>query len=180
VLSELGTERAETRYFLAEAAKTPDPDASDDLYRRVAAAAQKRGYQSTRAEALARLIARDVATAGDYHEQGQALSADAAKIPEALEALRIAYTKDPSQGEWLLERGVLAAQHNDHAGAITILQAFLEQTPRDDPSWAVASKWLARAQARLKKGAPKPKRPVDAATREAQTQRPTVHLDDGQ
>ncbi|MEM6996904.1 MAG: hypothetical protein AAF721_40755, partial [Myxococcota bacterium] len=97
LLAELGTQKAHMQFFLAEAAKTDDPLADADLYRRISAAARRRGQNPARAEAMATLVARGEATARDRHEYAQALSADATRIDDAVAELQAAYAADPSQ-----------------------------------------------------------------------------------
>lgn len=167
ILAELGTQEAHMRYFLSEAAQVDDPKADASLYRRIAAAARKRGQHPARADAMATLIGRGEATVDDYVERARALSADSARLREAAAVLKVAIDKAPERHDLLLERAVIIAQTQDFAEGADLLRKYLELAPEDAPKRKMAEERLKVLEAKIDSAkAPEDKAPADTKTPE--------------
>jgi tetratricopeptide (TPR) repeat protein len=126
-------QKAHARYFVAEAAKTDDPDADLAFYRRLAKTAQRYGRHATAVDAMKIATGREGVTAADWALYAEVLVHDQANIDEAIEALSRAYAMQPDQHQWLRDQAILVAQTTDTPRAIELFERY-KQAIKDVPS----------------------------------------------
>lgn len=146
----LGTRKAHGRHFIDEAARTDDPKADADFYRRLAATAKKHGRHETAAAALAKVLAREPDGAADWLALSRALQTDGARLEEAIAALDKVLALDPEASpEIRFERAVLIAQTADEARAIEAFEEYLKLPSADASSVALAKERIAELKGRI-------------------------------
>ncbi len=137
-LANVKNRRAVARYYLAEAAKTDDPDASGDLYARVAEAARKHGMIAEALAAQEKAVARDPSPANQF-ALGRLLTLDPQRLPEAAEWMAKARATD-DQLAWHYEEAVIRGQifvKEEAQRAADLLDSYVarvEALPEGDPN----------------------------------------------
>jgi tetratricopeptide (TPR) repeat protein len=156
LMLQLGTRKAHGRHFIDEAARSDDPKADADFYRRLAATAKKHGRHQTAAAALAKVLAREPDGAADWLALSRALQTDGPRLEEAIAALDKVLELDPNAAPDLrFERAVLIAQTPDEPRAVEAFEAFLKAAPEGHASIPMAKERLAELRGRLEQPAPR-------------------------
>lgn len=123
--------KAEAEYYLAEAIRGEGAHPVD-LDRKLAEAAVARGRSDLAAQAYARVVASEEATAEDWVAFARALSTDHARLSEAVDAYgkAIELRADPS---WIHEQAVVLGQLGRSMEAIAAFEAFIRASGGKDP-----------------------------------------------
>jgi len=134
LLVGIALRRAECRYYLAEAARVDDPQADGEFYRELGNALMGQSLYEDAASAYERRIDRGAAEAEDYGLLATALQGIANRQEDAAEALKKAFSLDPTRIEYLHDEGVLRGQVPGQAKqAAALLREFLARsTDADD------------------------------------------------
>jgi len=134
LLVGIALRRAECRYYLAEAARVDDPQADAEFYRELGDALMGQSLYEDAASAYQRRIGRGAAEAEDYGLLATALQGLADRQEEAADALKEAFSLDPTKIEYLHDEGVLRGQVPGQAKqAAALLREFLARsTDADD------------------------------------------------
>lgn len=134
LLAKTGRHRAEATYYLLEAAKTDEPEASAKDYDAVADTLRKYGEYAASVEARTLAIAREDA-AFRHAELSAALQGLPDQSDAAVAELARAYEMDPTQHKWLLDQATLTARDPARREeATTLFEKFLAATKGEVPS----------------------------------------------
>ena len=134
LLVGIALRRAECRYYLAEAARVDDPKADAAFYRELGDALMSQSLYEDAATAYQRRIDRGAADAEDFGLLATALQGVANRQEDAADALKKAFSLDPTKVEYLHDEAVLRGQVPGQAKqAAALLREFLVRaTDADD------------------------------------------------
>mgnify|MGYP001954755078 FL=1 len=134
LLAGMKRHRQDARYYLNETATVDDPQASAELFRRLADAMRLQGMHRLTGDVYRRMIEHGANSAEDYVLMSKGYQADASRLEEAADAMAKARALDPSKAEWLHDEGLLRAQvAGQSAQAASLLKQFLEKTRGTNP-----------------------------------------------